>query len=56
MLNIFDCSNWIRIQYEVDKSGLALRNIYNQALYSKDSTCIFVAAKTMNIGINVMKR
>ena len=42
MLNIFDSNNYIRIQYQVDTTGLTLRNLYNQALYSPRCTSIFV--------------
>lgn len=42
MLNIFDCNNHIRRQYEVDKTGLVLRNLYTQALHSSPGSMIFV--------------
>ena len=36
MIHIFDCNNWVRVQYETDPSGLALKNLFNEAYYSPD--------------------
>lgn len=36
MLHIVDCNNWVRNQYEVDPTGLALRNLISEGFYSPD--------------------
>lgn len=36
MINIYDCNNWVRVQFETDPSGLALRNLFNEAYHSPE--------------------
>lgn len=35
-MKIIDANNWVRNQYEVDSSGLALRNLFNDAYYDPE--------------------
>lgn len=42
MLHIYDCNNYIRRQYEVDKTGLVLRNLYYAALGRPAGSNIYV--------------
>lgn len=36
LIHIVDCNNWVRNQYEVDPTGLALRNLFNEGFHSPD--------------------
>lgn len=36
MIHIFDCNNWVRRQFEVDPTGLAIRNLFEDAYRSPD--------------------
>lgn len=38
MINIFDCNNWVRVKYETDSTGMALRNLYTEAFSSPDTS------------------
>lgn len=41
-VSLFDCNNYIRRQYEVDQSGLALRNIFEEAMHTPANNNIYV--------------
>jgi hypothetical protein len=36
MIHLFDCNNWVRRQFEVDPTGLAIRNLFEDAYRSPD--------------------